>query len=344
MTRLVRSSGWLALVLLASLAWAQAPAQAPAADAPAAPVATPAAADWPPADDATYTTYTQAFDYDTTLPLNATIVSDEDQAGTRVQLIEYDSAQGGRVPGYLLVPPAAGKRPVILLANGLGSSKSMILELAPYLATFGLEFAVFCIDAPEHGPRGEGGGTQFFSLDLERTRRNIVQGVDDYRRALDYIATRDDLDAERVCLAGASLGAILGTMVTALEPARIKTAILAVGGADYGKIIADSQHPAIAALREYAQAALGSANPFDLPELRAQADPLDPLHYAPRLGDRPILVLGAQDDEVIPHSAGQRLAELAVGSPKVVEWYPGGHMLAPDLVLPRLLSWLNEYL
>ena len=49
-----------------------------------------------PAKDDVYAKYTALYKYDAKAPLNAEIAKEEDQGGTKVQLIKFDSTNGER--------------------------------------------------------------------------------------------------------------------------------------------------------------------------------------------------------------------------------------------------------
>ena len=57
----------------------------------------------------------------------------------------------------------------------------------------------------------------------------VQQLVGDARRALDYVETRQDIDAGRLSYYGLSWGAQLGPITIALDP-RIKAGVLLMGG------------------------------------------------------------------------------------------------------------------
>lgn len=57
----------------------------------------------------------------------------------------------------------------------------------------------------------------------------VIQWVKDVRTTIDYLGTRDDIDAERVAYYGFSLGGGRAPLVLAVEP-RIRAAVLNVGG------------------------------------------------------------------------------------------------------------------
>jgi dienelactone hydrolase len=56
-----------------------------------------------------------------------------------------------------------------------------------------------------------------------------IKLVKDFRRSIDYLETRQDIDSTKLAYCGFSLGGELGPMVTAVED-RLKASILAVGG------------------------------------------------------------------------------------------------------------------
>ena len=57
---------------------------------------------------------------------------------------------------------------------------------------------------------------------------------------------------------------------------------------------------------------------------RAVLDATDPAVHAPLVGERPILVLCAADDEIVPRAAGLALHDAFVGPSQIV-FLPGNH-------------------
>jgi dipeptidyl aminopeptidase/acylaminoacyl peptidase len=288
-----------------------------------------------PVGDALYKAYCAFYDYDKTAPLNAQVVSKEDNGGTDVELIKFDSANHERVPGYLLVPPAGKKHPLILVFHGYQQSKESILPFAPLMGQAGVDYAILCLDAQYHGDRKKD-NQDILSNDFAKNEQAIIQTAIDYRRALDYVATRPDIDTSRVGVLAASMGAMIAAEFVALEPQRIKTAVFAVGGADWITILKESQLENLQKLR--------ANQPPDWSTLRRFTDPIDPLNFAPHFGDRPILLINAKDDQVMPKAAAERLHAVAVGKPLVKEWVDGGHELPPDTTLPMVLEWFQQHL
>lgn len=289
-----------------------------------------------PVSESLFKAFKTFYDYDAKQPLNPEIVKSETvDGGTKSELLRFSSTNGERVPARLLIPPGTKKHPVVLCLHGYGMNKEMIAPIGPLLGNFGLDWAFLALDAQYHGERAKP-GQELFSPDLEKTRKAIVQTVVDYRRALDYIATRPELDSERVAAVGLSLGGILDVLLTAVEP-RLKTSVMVVAGADWVTLLQQSQMERLLAFRN-------QTPPPDWKRLTRLIDPVDPLNYAPHLGERPVLLLNATEDEIIPKACAQRLHDTAVAKPLVKEWLEGGHMLPQETALQRVMEWLTKYL
>ena len=56
-------------------------------------------------------------------------------------------------------------------------------------------------------------------------RDHVVMWAKDYRRALDYLSSRADIDTTKFAYFGYSWGGLMGGLIPAVEP-RIKTAVL----------------------------------------------------------------------------------------------------------------------
>jgi len=288
-----------------------------------------------PADDARYAEFVKQYDYDVQQPLNVEIVNSRTQGFTVVEEIAFDSINGERVPGILIRPVSPKPLPVLLGLHGLGGSKQDIANIAPMMSMFGVQVGVLALDAQYHGAR-KVDGHELLSRDLEGSKKAFIQSVVDYRRALDYLATRPEFDPDRIGLVGMSMGGMMGTILTALEP-RIKTAVLAVPAADWVTLAKESASPVALQLRD--------DNPdFDFEQFRQTLDPVDPLHFAPRLAGRPILLLHANNDEIIPRHCAELLDQYTQGEPVEVQWYESGHLLPPQEAGLKILTWVQTRL
>jgi len=226
------------------------------------------------------------------------------------------SSRGDRVTGRLLLPQGSdGPYPLVLLQHGAGGSAH-----APYLeATAGpwarRGLAVASIDFPLHGPRADQklaeqlprgfdvGGGAEVSVLALEFAR---QAVIDLERALDALSSMDVVDPDRVAYAGFSLGAMIGAAFCGLD-ARPRAAALALGGAGLG--------PAGA----------------------------DPAEYVGRVAPRPLLLVNALQDEVVPRSAADALFE-AAGDPKQQLWFEAPHDQLPGAALKAMWLFLADQL
>lgn len=184
------------------------------------------------------------FDYNASVPLEARVVREWDRDGTVRQKIAFRGAQGFMVPGYIEFPEAA-KRPcaLVLLVHGWSQSKEGWFDERKETtnvvrrALIDAGYAVLALDAATHGERAHEIDFQDvnpFDDPSAPPRRNYftyteiaVQTVKDYRRALDYLAERGDVDMDRIGLVGYSMGGMDAFYLLSVEP-RIKTAVACV--------------------------------------------------------------------------------------------------------------------
>lgn len=260
--------------------------------------------------------------YDPALPLNATATDPELVDGAveafhqtipahyRRQRVEFDARPGERAPAILTMPVAdAAPYPAIVLLHGSHQEKEFIEEICTPFNDAG--FAVLCFDQYMRGERRVRGNLLSTMLAF---RARCWKTVHDARRAVDYLQSRPDIDAERVYLVGASYGAITGTAVLAQEQ-RIRAAVLVVGG---GNLRLLAKAPEVR--RELPSWLL----PFAGPLIAFLMGPAEPVVHAPRTAGIPILMQnGSNDGVVIPESGNALYA--ALGEPKELRWYPINH-------------------
>ncbi|HIE53357.1 MAG TPA: alpha/beta fold hydrolase [Armatimonadetes bacterium] len=286
-----------------------------------------------PVDEATYRVFLEFYQYDRDLPLNAQVLEVRDQGTFSVEKISFVSTHHETVYGYLILPKERpGPVSCVLFLHGYGGSKEDGLMAGALLAATGR--ACLALDAQYHGDRKRE-GVDIYSPFLYRDRDALIQTVVDWRRGIDYLETRPEIDPQRIGLIGGSMGAILGAVLTAVEP-RVKVPVLVVGGADWGLMAEKSQLEAGIRLRE--------ARPnLDFDELARILAPVDPLHFAAHISPRPLLLQNGRFDNIVPVEANQRLYEVA-REPKHIDWYDAGHDLPLDQVVPRITAWLDKYL
>jgi DNA-binding SARP family transcriptional activator/predicted esterase len=143
----------------------------------------------------------------------------------------------------------------------------------------------------------------------ERTR--IIQRVQDFIRSLDYLETRDDIDAARFAYFGWSWGGQMSPVVLALDP-RLQAAVLHVAGLSSRRL---------------------------LPEV-------DPLNYLSRV-NTPLLMINGRLDGVFPEDTHARpFFELLGTAPehKRLVITASGHFVPRPILIRETLDWLDRYL
>jgi dienelactone hydrolase len=173
------------------------------------------------------------YSYDATYPLNARVVGNTRHGDHVFEKLVFDSFHNGKVTGLLGLPENSNPQtpaPVVLLLHGVTSSKSDWLNgtfINGEKVTQGLlsrGFAVLALDAQYHGERAVyndyvNAGEMVFQRQWGvRYANMLTQSVVDYRRAIDYLATRPEIDTTRLGLMGYSMGGHMAFMLGAVEP------------------------------------------------------------------------------------------------------------------------------
>ena len=146
-------------------------------------------------------------------------------------------------------------------------------------------------------------------------RDTVVMAVRDLRRSLDYLDTREDIQADRVAFCGYSLGARMSPLFLAVED-RFRTALLLSGG-------------------------------FMLRPESALVPQVDEVNYAPRVRV-PVLMLSGRYDFTFPLDRSQIPLFQALGtldSDKKHALFDWGHRVSFSSAETReILDWLDRYL
>lgn len=259
-------------------------------------------------------------DYDETIPIDSPVVATDRPLGFVREKIVFRGARGDRVPSFLALPNGDGPFPVIFLLHAGGSSKEAwwsptgyerALELTQGLLESG--YAVFAMDGKSHGERTSSIDyvpirTWYFENEWWASFRTmIVESVADYRRALDYLRTRPELDTSRVGAVGQSMGGITAICLTAAD-SRITT------------VVAGS-------------AALAPAWLY----------PITPVNFSGGLQGRALLLISASNDALVEAGWTERLYSLVESPSKRLVTLEAGHQL-PEAYVPLALGWIREHL
>jgi len=254
------------------------------------------------------------YDYDSEIPLEARVVALKETRTSVRRKIVFRSARSFLVPGYLECPKAVEPPyPCVLLLHGWSGSKEDWWEDGNYVsggnarkALLVKGYAVFALDAQGHGDRiaendyhvvnlynepGAPPRKNYFTL-----REIITQTVIDYRRGIDYLATRGDIEMERIGLLGYSMGGFQTFALTAVEP-RIKLAA--------GCVVPVSWREDVV---------------------------LAPANYARGIGDRPFCMLMGRADDMCNEAEAREVYVLVEGPETKLLLYDAGHRLPVDYV------------
>jgi len=265
-----------------------------------------------PVSDEAFELYRRLHAYDP-LPLDSRVESARDiSEGIRVERVSYAAAYGKeRIPAYLWLPRDV-KPPYQTLvlfpgAEALIDRPSTQLESpGPY------DFLVQSGRAVVHPVyRGMYERFEVRPQTAMLNREFYVRLAQDFRRTVDYLAERPDIDARKLGYIGFSFGAWFGPVPLALEP-RISVAVLVGGG---------------------------------LSRSRMQPE-VDTVHYAPRM-KMPVLLIVGRYDFFFPYEQSQRpFFEMLGTAPadKRHVTFDAGHGVPRREYVREVLDWLDRYL
>ncbi|KAF0180620.1 MAG: putative catalytic [Limisphaerales bacterium] len=154
--------------------------------------------------------------------------------GLRTVHFSFAAEAGVRVPGLLIHRgEAQGRRPVVIVLHGTGANKESQLSLLTDLAKRG--FLAVAIDGRHHGARTKAGrgSAEYHEAILNawfgsKKLPFLYDTAWDVMRLVDYLGTRDDVDAARIGLIGFSKGGMEGYLAAAADP-RIAVVVPCIG-------------------------------------------------------------------------------------------------------------------
>ena len=246
--------------------------------------------------------------------------------GHRRQHLWFSSQADERVPGVLVFPEPknfTGRRPVVIAMHGTGGSKEGREITALLTKAVEAGFIGVAIDGRFHGERTKNGGTRDYNEAIARAWRQgkghpfYYDTVWDVMRLIDYLQTRDDVDASRIGVTGISKGGIEAYMAAAAD-LRIAAAVPYIGVQSFQWGLQHGQWRArIATIGGafHTAAANAGRSDDDVQFLRAFYDRVVPGIYGPfdgpallsAIAPRPLLVVNSDSDANTP-IAGVRLA------------------------------------
>jgi dienelactone hydrolase len=280
-----------------------------------------------------------------------------------------------RVPGILVkssVQPAnsSKRRAVVIALHGTGGTKESQLPLLTELAQLG--FIAVAIDGRYHGARTKAGkGSAEYSEAILEAYRTGPDGEHpfffdtawDVMRLIDFLETREDVDASRIGLIGFSKGGIETYLAAAADP-RVAVAVPCIGVQSFGWAIDhDAWQSRISTIQSaFDTAASDSSVAQPGPAfVRAFYDRVAPGIYAqfdgpvmlPLIAPRPLLSINGETDDRTPLpgleqcAAAARAAYKGLGAEDkfVLHIQPKtGHKVTPEamqLAREWLVRWLK---
>jgi dienelactone hydrolase len=162
-------------------------------------------------------------------PLNAKIVGAVAGDGYRIEKVIFESQPRHYVTGLMYLPTGDGPFPAVLMPSGHTASGKLENQTnGIFLAKSGI--AAFCYDPIGQGERSQlldANGKQRFGATDEHTLIGAAcmllgRGTASYRiwdgmRALDYLASRKDIDAAKLGISGCSGGGTMSSYLMALD-------------------------------------------------------------------------------------------------------------------------------
>ena len=264
------------------------------------------------------------YEHDQDLPLQNSVRLVKDTTDHSLFYLTYRSVHDKVVTGLLTIPKEVKQPvPVIILLHGVGDRKTVDYIEAGNKYLLDAGYAVLRLDISNHGDRFK----YDYDFDLTAgyrywTRDIISQTVFDLRRAVDFIYTREELDHERIGFFGISLGGIIGTLFCGVEE-RVKVPVIVLAGGNLNLMFG------LNALSD---------------DTKDYLSIIDPINFVELISPRPLLMINAENDEVVPPVTSKLLFKKA-NKPKEIIWYPTKHRSLPiDKVYPDGIRWFNEYL
>lgn len=244
--------------------------------------------------------------------------------------VQIRDSNGLKITCRVRSPKQKGPRyPALLVMNGFDTGKDVISVFRSTEAAVLISF-----DWPYEGKR------KFKGADigpfLPRIRQAIIQSVSVVLTVTDYLASREDVDPEKLFLVGASFGAPFAVDAASVDP-RIKAVILLYGGGNIAKLVESSSTKQVKTA--WGRKLLGWF-------VAALLAPVEPLKYVEYIAPRPLLMINGRHDQSIFGESAELLFKQA-REPKELVWLETMHakpkMTELSLQLEKMMKdWLAQ--
>ncbi|MEM1113188.1 MAG: dienelactone hydrolase family protein [Pseudomonadota bacterium] len=161
--------------------------------------------------------------------------------------------------------------------------------------------------------------------------------VIDTRRYIDWAAQRQEIDQARIGLIGFSMGALVGSLVTASDD-RLAASVLVMGAADLPEVMSYcSGRPGMA--RESLMNRFNWSTEQYRNELTARIGFLDPRPFTPSIDPQRVFMIDAYYDDCMPATARDALWQ-AMGEPRRMSFL-AGHRTAFLFMTPLAANYMR---
>ncbi|MBL7092829.1 acetylxylan esterase [candidate division KSB1 bacterium] len=264
------------------------------------------------------------YEYDFSFPLEDSVWVEKETDRYITYYVTYRSVHESIVTGLLTIPKnIQTPMPAIIFVHGIGDYKDRDYMEWGHKYMVDSSYAVLRIDVANHGDRK----IHDYDYDFVEgyrywTRNMITQTVFDLRRAVDFLGKRPEIDSNRLGYFGISLGGIIGTVFCGVDK-RIKVPVIALAGGGLNLVFK---------LKAFSE------------ETKIYFSIFDPINFVDKISPRPLLMLNASNDEVVPPITSKLMYKKA-GEPKKIIWYPTKHRRVPqDEVYPEGIRWFKKHL
>ena len=231
-------------------------------------------------------------------------------AMTAPELIRYPTFDGREIPAFVYAPQGDGRvgkpHPVLIDIHG-GPESQYRPRFSPSTQFFVNELGIAVIAPNVRGSSGY--GKAYLKLDNGYLREDSVK---DIGALLDWIASRDDLDAERVAVTGGSYGGymVLASLVHFGD--RLRAGVESVGISNFVTFLTNTQDYR----RDLRRAEYGDERD---PDMRSFLHSISPLNQVERIA-RPMLIDQGLNDPRVPASESEQIVA-ALRERDVPVWY-----------------------
>jgi 2,6-dihydroxypseudooxynicotine hydrolase len=229
--------------------------------------------------------------------------------------------RGISMPGYLRVPPAVRRPPLVILLNGLDTTKEEQLVIGNLCIQRGL--ATMSFDGP-------GSGETFYKMPATPDYVEAVHAV------IDFAEKRPEIDPHRIGVIGRSLGSHYAARA-ALRDDRIQAVVA------WGSMFDMKNYRSIPPLTLAGFVFVCGAKTVE--EARPYLDSIDLAHVPGRI-KCPLMVINGGRDPITPPENIGRMRALSAGVIEVMFWEDSSHCMhdRPHICRPAMADFVARHL